>query len=149
MKLTVTTPLRVILDIEGVARLRAEDATGSFGILAGHADFLTVLRPSVMVWQQADAQAHYLAVRGGVLSVQGGRVISIATREAVAGDDLQQLEERVLAQFRRDAEQERTARSDAWKLQVAAVREICRLLRADRRPSVPGSLQQSLRAPPL
>lgn len=143
MKLTVSTPLQLILDIDGVRRLRAEDATGSFGILPGHADFLTVLRPSVVVWQDGDAQLHYLAVRGGVLLVQAGRSISIATREALGGEDLQQLEVRVLAQFRREAEQERTARSDAWKLQVAAVREICRLLRADRRPTVPASLQRS------
>lgn len=143
MKLTVSTPLQVILDVDGVTQLRAEDTTGSFGILPRHANFLTVLKPSVMVWQGADAQPHYLAVRGGVLSVQAGRAISIATREAVGGEDLQQLEARVLAKFRRDAEQERTARSDAWKLQVAAVREICRLLRADRRPTVAGGLQRS------
>ncbi len=143
MKLTVSTPLQVVVDIDGVTRLRAEDATGSFGVLPGHADFLTVLAPSVVMWQDAQEQTHYLAVRAGVLSVQGGEAVSIATREAVAGDDLQQLETRVLAQFRHDAELERTARTDAWKLQLAAVREICRLLRADRPPSVPGTLPPS------
>jgi F-type H+-transporting ATPase subunit epsilon len=143
VRLTVNTPLQVVVDIDGVTRLRAEDATGSFGILPGHADFLTVLAPSVVVWQGADERAHYLAVRGGVLSVQGGGAISIATREAVGGEDLPQLEARVLEQFRHDAELERTARTDAWKLQVAAVREICRLLRADRPPAAPGPLPRS------
>jgi F-type H+-transporting ATPase subunit epsilon len=143
VKLTVSTPLQVVVDIDGVTRLRAEDATGSFGVLPGHADFLTVLAPSVVIWQQADQCTHYLAVRGGVLAVQGGGTISIATREAVGGEDLQQLEARVLAQFRHDAELERTARTDAWKLQVAAVREICRLLRAERPPSVPAILPRS------
>lgn len=141
MKLTVSTPLQVLVEADGVQRLRAEDATGSFGILPGHADFLTVLAPSVVTWRDADAEAHYLAVRGGVLSVQGGSSVSIATREAVGGEDLERLEARVLAQFRHDAELERAARTDAWKLQVAAVREICRLLRAAGSSGVP-------RAPP-
>jgi len=44
MRLTVTTPLAVVVDTEDVAHLRAEDETGAFGILPHHDNFLTVLR---------------------------------------------------------------------------------------------------------
>ena len=43
MKLLVTTPLAVIVDVEDVRHIRADDETGAFGILPGHANFITVL----------------------------------------------------------------------------------------------------------
>ena len=47
MRLIVTTPLAVIADASDITHLRAEDETGAFGILPGHADFLTALSVSV------------------------------------------------------------------------------------------------------
>ena len=54
MKLTITTPLAIIVEADGIAHLRAEDASGSFGILAGHADFLTALSVAVASWRSDD-----------------------------------------------------------------------------------------------
>ena len=88
MRLRIVTPLSVVVDEDGVLALRAEDASGSFGILPRHADFLTSLAISVVSWESGDGTRHYCAVRRGVLSVTGGREIAIATREAVRGDDL-------------------------------------------------------------
>ena len=92
MRLRIITPLAVVVDEDGVRALRAEDATGSFGILPGHADFLTSLAISVVSWESSDGTRHYCAVRRGVLSVIAGRDIAIATREAVPGDDLATLD---------------------------------------------------------
>ncbi len=72
LTLTVTTPLRVAVNAHDVAAIRAEDASGGFGILPGHADLLTVLAPSVLRWRGRDGIAHYCALRGGVLRVTGG-----------------------------------------------------------------------------
>lgn len=138
MRLLVTTPLAVITDVEDVRHLRAEDETGAFGILSGHADFLTALSLSVVSWRDAGGAEHHLAVRGGMLEVRGGTVISIATREAVAGDDLHRLETEVLASFQRRSEEELTARTDAQRLYLAAIRQICRYLRPERAPALPG-----------
>ena len=92
MRLRITTPLAVVADEDGILSLRAEDATGSFGILPHHADFLTSLAISIVSWQSGDETRHYCAVRRGVLSVDAGRDIAIATREAVTGDDLATLD---------------------------------------------------------
>ena len=54
MRLRIITPLAVVVDEDGVLALRAEDATGGFGILPGHADFLTSLAISVVSWTGAD-----------------------------------------------------------------------------------------------
>ena len=58
MRLRITTPLAVVIEEEGVLALRAEDATGGFGILPGHADFLTSLSISVARWTGADGMRH-------------------------------------------------------------------------------------------
>ncbi len=73
MKLRIITPLSVVVDEDGVLALRAEDASGGFGILPRHADFLTSLTISVVGWKSADATRHFCAVRRGVLSVTGAR----------------------------------------------------------------------------
>jgi F-type H+-transporting ATPase subunit epsilon len=45
LRLSISTPASILVDAAEIASLRAEDESGSFGILAGHADFLTVLTP--------------------------------------------------------------------------------------------------------
>jgi F-type H+-transporting ATPase subunit epsilon len=129
MKLRITTPLEVVVDEDGVQALRAEDSSGSFGILAGHADFLTSLAISVVSWNTKDEVRRYCAVRRGVLSVDGGQDISIATREAVLGDDLATLDNSVLARFRADIETERSERVNSTRLELSAIRQIVSHLR--------------------
>jgi F-type H+-transporting ATPase subunit epsilon len=138
MKLTVTTPLAIVAEADDVAHLRAEDETGAFGILPGHADFLTVLAVSVVSWRDGRGAEHHLAVRGGMLEVSDGAAITIATREAVADDDLHRLATEVLATFKRRTEEELTARTDAQRLYLAAMRQIYRFLKSERVPAVPG-----------
>jgi F-type H+-transporting ATPase subunit epsilon len=132
MRLLITTPTTVVIDESGVAAVRAEDDSGSFGILAGHADFLTALAVSVVSWRRTDGTRRYCAVRRGVLSVTHGNQVAIATREAIAGDDLDHLDHVVLAGFRDSIEAERAARTASLQLQMNAIRRIVRYLRPDR-----------------
>lgn len=122
MRLTVTTPLSVVVD-EEVDSVRAEDASGSFGILPGHAPFLTALAISIVSWKHAEGE-RFCAVRGGVMTVTGGAVVAIATREAVTGDNLATLDAEVLARFRSDADAEKIERVEAVRLQLNAIRRI-------------------------
>ena len=59
--------------------------------------------------------------------------MAIATREAVASDDLATLDQTVLARFREESETEKSERVDATRLHLAAIRQIMRHLRPDRR----------------
>ncbi|TWC78335.1 ATP synthase delta/epsilon subunit-like protein [Rhizobium sp. SJZ105] len=54
MRLRIVTPLSVVVD-EDIDSLRAEDASGSFGILAGHAPFLTALVVSIVSWRKDES----------------------------------------------------------------------------------------------
>ncbi len=133
MRLRIVTPLAVVIDEDGVLALRAEDASGSFGIQERHADFLTSLAISVVSWNSSNGMRHYCAVRRGVLSVTAGRDIAVATREAVTGDDLATLDETVLGRFRAEIETERVERAESTRLQLNAIRQIVGRLSDGRR----------------
>ena len=137
MRLRVTTPMTCVLDLSDVASVRAEDESGSFGILAGHADLLTALSVSVVGWRTGAGASGFCAVRGGVLTVRSGSNVDIATREAVLGDNLEQLETNVVTRFRSELDAERVARVDSARLHMAAVREIVRRLRGPARAGLP------------
>ena len=129
MRLLITDPTTIVADHRDIIAVRAEDASGSFGVLDRHADLLTALAISVVQWRHADGRVGYCAVRRGVLSVRGGHDVSIATRQAQLGDDLDQLEHVVLARFRTELETERTERVAATRLHMAAIRQIIAALR--------------------
>lgn len=127
MRLHIADPCAILVDCE-VRSVRAEDASGSFGLLPGHADFLTVLEVSVVSWHDADGTPGYCAVRNGVLTVTGGRDVAVATREGHVGDDLAALEETVLARYRARQEGERSGRVGAAKLRMRAIRHMVEAL---------------------
>ena len=134
MRLIVTTPTAIALDESSVRHVRAEDASGGFGIEAGHADFLTTLSICVVRWRNGGGVEHYLAVRGGVLRVREGKVVEISTREAVVDDDLGHLRGEVLATMTEGIEAELSARSGLLSLEQAAIRQIYRYLRPTDQP---------------
>ncbi len=129
MRLLITEPTALVADHADVASLRAEDESGGFGILDGHADFLTVLAPSVLSWRHVDGRRGYCAVRHGVLSVRGGREVAVATRQARLGTDLESLERTVIDRFHTEDEAERAARVAATRLHMQAIRRVIAALR--------------------
>jgi F-type H+-transporting ATPase subunit epsilon len=128
MRLRIVTPGAVVVDEAEVAAVRAEDASGAFGVWPRHADFLTVLVPSVLGWRTASGVEGHCAVRGGLFTVGGGEV-SVATREAVVGDDLDRLQALVSGRLARDAAAERAARARSEQLRIQAIRQMVGYLR--------------------
>ena len=131
--------MEIVLDRDDAEHIRAEDDTGTFGILHDHADFLTALATSVITWRDTAGAEHYVAVRGGILSVRDGQTVEVATREALTGDDLAVLEEAVLTRFHEEVDVEETSRAEARRLQLAAIRQICRYLRPHAGAGPPAS----------
>jgi F-type H+-transporting ATPase subunit epsilon len=140
MKLLVTTPLSVIVDVEDVRHVRADDETGAFGILPGHADFITVLTVSVITWRDHGDEEHHVAVRGGVLTVRDGSLVEVATREAVGEETLRRLGHAVLERFRAEAQAEEASRVSATRLHLASIRQLQRYLESGRLPISRGGL---------
>ena len=128
LHLTVTTPLAVAVDVPAAVSIRAEDATGGFGLWPGHADFLTVLGPGVLRWHVADGPWRFCALRGGVLRVARGTRVAVACREAVPGDDLATLEAEVYQDAEAVREVGRRTRGEWTRLHALAIRRLLRQL---------------------
>ncbi|TCP39969.1 F0F1 ATP synthase subunit epsilon [Rhodovulum marinum] len=143
MRLVVTTPTALVEEVAGVRHIRAEDETGAFGILPGHADFVTVLPVSVVTWRGEDGGEGFVLVRGGVLTVRGGDLVEIAARGAYRADDLADLGDDALAALERLDVSEDEARTSETRLHLATMRQIERVLQSGRQgKSAPPSLDQ-------
>lgn len=129
LHLTITTPAAILVDSKDVRSVRAEDASGGFGILPGHTDLLTVLPASVIRWHGDDGIVHYCVLRGGVLAVAEGRRVEIACREGKTGDDLNLLAGEVRALREAELDIERRARVEQMRLHTRTVRQLIRYLR--------------------
>ena len=102
--LSIITPSgRIDREVE---TLRAEDSSGSFGVLARHIDFLTILKPCILIFT-AKGKEGYAAVDGGIMRASGGKV-TIASRQAVEGSELHELKGVVESDFYKKAEKEAT-----------------------------------------
>ncbi|MGA2192501.1 MAG: F0F1 ATP synthase subunit epsilon [Nitrospirota bacterium] len=89
-----------------VESLRAEDSSGSFGIMRRHLGFLTMLSPCILIFRQGGKEL-FAAVDGGILKVSSGGV-TIASREAVEGDDFMKLKDLLKDKFYRKKEKDIT-----------------------------------------
>jgi F-type H+-transporting ATPase subunit epsilon len=133
VRLVIVTPQSVFVD-EDVAHVRAEDDSGAFGILDRHADMLTALTVSVLVYCDRHGNEHFVAVRGGILTVSGRHRIEVLTRDAVRGTSLGQIGDAVLARFRQTSAREEQAQRGARKLESGLLRRVADYLHDPRRP---------------
>jgi len=76
--------------IDEVACFVGEDASGSFGILAGHARMLTALVTGLARFRAADGGWTYLALPGGVLYFRDQR-LTISTRRYLLDRDYRRI----------------------------------------------------------
>lgn len=92
MKLTfnvqIITPSN-IKEVNKVSFFRAEDRSGSFGILPRHIEFLTILEPSIAI-AIIDEEEEYFAFNGGILSFKKD-VLTITTKEFVQSNQISEL----------------------------------------------------------
>ena len=132
MEFCVTTPLAVVLEANDVSSIRSEDETGSFGVLPGHADFITVLPASVITWRDNLMKDHYVVVRSAVFSVRKGSIVNVAAREAVGEDNLRAASALIAAQSSVETRTEEESRLAATRLHLAAIRQLQRYLVSGR-----------------
>lgn len=103
LSLEVVTPDRIVLS-ETAEYVRAPGALGSFGVLYGHAAFLTELITGELNYRSPDGRPHAVAVSGGFLQVLENRITVLA-------DSAERREEIDVARAAAAAERARAARS--------------------------------------
>jgi len=122
VKLRVLLPAHVLLETE-VRRIVAEAPEGAFGLLPGHVDYAAPLVPGVLVYEDADGREAFLGVDEGLL-VKRGPEVTVSVRDAVRGDEPEELQELVEARFLALDEHEKRARTALARLEAGFYRRV-------------------------
>lgn len=123
---TIITP-QAIKTVEKLSFFRAEDKSGSFGILSRHTAFLTVLESAIAI-AVIDNKEHYYAFNGGILSFKNNH-LKIMTQEFVESDDLNRLLDSIKYAFKVQEEKERLFSDNIENLQNAFIKKLIEMER--------------------
>lgn len=124
MRLVIATPEERVVD-EDTHKISAEGGVGSFTLLPNHIDYVTALRPGIVIYDGRVGE-RYAAIDLGVL-VKEGPVVRIACRHAVVGESLEQLEGIVRERFLDLEDRERAVRAAFARLEAEFVRRMTEL----------------------
>ena len=125
MRLRVLLPTQVLLD-RAVGKVVAEAEDGAFGLLPRHIDFVAALVPGILVYVTGEGEERYLGVDEGIL-VKHGAEVTVSTRGAVPGEDLETLRQTVRDRYLELDEREKSARSALARLEAGVVRRFIEL----------------------
>jgi F-type H+-transporting ATPase subunit epsilon len=123
LHLSIRTPGGVLFD-GPVVRVRAEDASGWFGLRPGREDVVAVLPPGLLLFQDEEGEG-FVALSSGLLSLEGG-LCRVTAREAVLSRSLEDVAERLEALQRLRSQQARTHRDVLHQLAREALRRMVR-----------------------
>ena len=122
MKLEILVPDGVVLDAP-IRSVQAADASGRFGLWPDHEPLVTVLEPCLVSFRDAEDRERFAGLDGGVLVAEGD-IVSIACREAVVANRLEEVADRVSGMLRDRRLRERTARGEFAELQTTLMRQL-------------------------
>lgn len=123
--------LTVAETVPGVRSLVARDASGSFGIQAGHEDFMTALEFGLARYRTGAADWQYLALPGGILRVADGEVW-LFTRRYLADRDYRRLGGELTRQLRAEEEALRETRVSLQEMEQQLLRRLWALEQRER-----------------
>ncbi|MDD3775033.1 MAG: hypothetical protein PHV08_03615 [Sulfurovaceae bacterium] len=124
--LHIITPADVKI-INNVSFFRAEDKTGSFGILPRHIEFLTILEPSIAIAFIEDRE-EYFAFNGAILSFKNN-LLTVTTKEFAQSNKIGELKEIIEVLFKEQQEKESTFHLNMQNLRKAFFKKIIELER--------------------
>ncbi|WP_159470265.1 F0F1 ATP synthase subunit epsilon [Dyadobacter sp. 3J3] len=114
MDLKILLPYKIFAEIKDVKSIVAETSEGSFGFLPQRLDCVAILVPGIFTYKTD--KLHYIAVDQGLL-VKTGTQVLVSVRNAVGGDELGQLADKVKNEFKNTDENEEKVRHLASKLE--------------------------------
>ena len=111
---------------DAVRQFVCADATGSFGILAGHADMTAVLRYGLVRFVDDSWRWRYASLPGGVLRFAGGR-LHVATVQYFLGEERGAIIRQLEAELAREDSDVRTARATLAEIEHSLLRRLGQL----------------------
>ncbi len=121
MKLKVLLPYQVFAEVDGVKRIVAQTAQGSFGLLPRRLDCVAVLAAGILVYERESGGEVYVAVDEGIL-VKAGDEVLVSVRNAIGGMSLGKLREAVEREFVNIDEGEKQVRAVLARLESGFMR---------------------------
>jgi len=109
--------------IEGVVCFIAEDASGSFGILANHARMLACLNFGLARFRTADGSWEYLALPGGVARFQDNQ-LRLSTRRYLRHRDRQRVRAELQQQIQAEEDDLREVKNGLARLEQDMLRQL-------------------------
>ena len=123
--LKILLPGKTFLKRE-VKKITAEAENGWFCLLPKHVDFTTSLTPGILMLTTPEEKDIFLAIDEGILVKYGNEVV-ISVRNAIEGEDLGELKNRVEEIFIKTDEKEKDAQAALSKLEADFVRSFLNL----------------------
>lgn len=123
MTLEILLPFQVFSTTHGVARIVAETAQGSFGLLPHRLDCVMALPPGILLFEAGDQAEVCVAVDAGVL-VKTGANVRVSVRRALGGTDLVHLHHTVQHEFLVESDDDRSLRAVMAELEAGFLRRL-------------------------
>jgi F-type H+-transporting ATPase subunit epsilon len=114
---------------EDLVSFVGEDASGSFGILAGHARLMTALLFGLARFRRADGHWRYLAFPGALLYFVNDE-LSISTRRYLLDDDYGRISAALQEQLLAEEEGLRTMKESLHRMEEELLRRMWEMNRA-------------------
>ncbi|MEO6684406.1 MAG: F0F1 ATP synthase subunit epsilon [Dyadobacter sp.] len=114
MDLKILLPYKIFAEIKDVKSIVAETSEGSFGFLPQRLDCVAILVPGIFTYKTD--KLYYIAVDQGIF-VKRGTQVTVSVRNAVSGDELGQLADKIKNEFKNTDENEEKVRHLASKLE--------------------------------
>lgn len=114
--------------IAGVTNFIGADASGSFGVRAGHERFLTMLEFGLARFRgdEVDAVWEYLALPGGLLYMHAGDLF-VCTRRYFRDTDYRRIGETLASELRQEEDRLRDTRTHLRQMEDEMLKRLWRL----------------------
>lgn len=114
--------------VEAVTSFVGEDASGSFGILAGHARFMTSLVVGLARFRVGDNPWRYLAVPGALVYFVGNQLF-VSARHYVVDDDYERISDVLKGQLRAEEQALHSVKHSLRRMEEELFKRMWRLRR--------------------
>lgn len=114
--------------IDDVTSFIGMDASGSFGLQANHARFMTTLVFGLARFKQEDGDWRYLALPGGVLYFKQNE-LTVSTRHFVVDSDIERISHSLDQQLITEEENLRATRLSLRRMEQAILKQMVSLQR--------------------
>lgn len=118
-------------EIPGVTSFVGEDASGSFGVLAGHGRMMTSLIVGLARFRCAEDHWRYLAVPGAVLYFREG-VLFLSTRRYLLDDDFTRINVALQDQLVSEEAKLHTMKESLHRMEEEMLRRMWEMGRGER-----------------